>query len=191
MMRTRILLTLLTLAVAGSAFSKDLTFSIRATPASAKIGDRVTFTFLYTNTSKHEIGIVPEYYAYEALDVHLKKSDTGRAGEMIPYLTPYIDPNLARRNFRLLNSGKTYSSQLIAKLSTTLPRSAQPQNRGSGLYLVFRDSAIKLPGFGKYEATSRYLGMKSYKDQLATPDKSRLWVGRVFASPIVIEFRNR
>jgi hypothetical protein len=191
MMRTRILITLLTLAVAGSSFSKDLTFSIRATPQSVKIGDRVTFTFLYTNTSKHEIGIVPEYYAYEALDVHLKKSDTHQVGEMIPYLSPYIDPNLAKRNFRLVSPGKTYSRQVVATFSTTMPKPTRSVGPGPGLYLVFRDSAIKLPGFGQYEATSRYLGVKSYREQVTTRDKNRLWIGKVFASPITISFESR
>ncbi len=189
-MVTRILITVLALAAADPAFSKDLSFSIRASPQSIRVGDRITFTFVYRNTSSHEIGIIPEYYAYEALDIRLKKLNTGEIGEMIPYLSPHIDPNLAKRQFRLVKPGKTYSRHLVATVSAILPRTTPSASHGSGLYLVFRDSAIKVPGFGKYEATSRYLGVESYKNQLFPPDKNRLWVGEVFAPPITIEFRN-
>jgi hypothetical protein len=188
--KTCVLLGFAIVGICASACSKDLEFSIRASPQSIRLGDRISFTFVYRNTSNHEIGIIPEYYAYEALDVHLKKLGTGEIGEMIPYLSPHIDPNLAKRNFRLVKPGKTYSRQLVATVSAILPRTTRSASHGSGLYLVFRDSAIKVPGFGEYEATSRYLGVESYKDQLPPSDKNRLWVGEVFALPITIEFRS-
>jgi hypothetical protein len=190
-MKPHIRLSLAILTISASAFSKDLSFSIRANPQSVQWGEHITFTFIYTNTSDHDLGIIPEYYAYQALDIHLTKVDGSQIGEMIPYLTPYIDPNLARRNFRLLKPGKTYNRQLTVTFSSVLPKSVKWPARTPGAYLLFADSAIKLPGLGKYKATSRYLGVEAYRKQLANPDKSRLWLGKLFAPSIIVEFRER
>lgn len=189
-MRIEPLALIVSVTLALSADGEDrLSFSIHANPQTVRLGQRVSFTFSYRNNADRTIGIIPEYYAYEALDVHLTNVDSRVVGEMFPYLGPHIDPDLARKNFRLLKPGQTYRRTLTAVFGSSLPEQVAASRRKPGFYLLFADSAIKVPAFGKYKATSRYLGIAAYRNELSAPAREMLWIGKTFAPPITIEFR--
>src|SRR5712692_5712330 len=118
-MNKYILFAVVATAISTTVFSKELDFSVRAAPESIKLGDRIVFTFSYRNTSGHDLGIYPEYYAYEALDTYFSKVEGDRKGERIPYHSPpHFDCAVVAKNYHILRPGQTYSRTLVATLSS-------------------------------------------------------------------------
>jgi hypothetical protein len=72
--------------MARSIFAKDLSLTLQVTPHTVKLGDRVVFTFVYTNNSNREIGLSPEYRVYQANDLRFTRLDTGEVGFILPVL---------------------------------------------------------------------------------------------------------
>src|SRR5205807_7007736 len=131
--------------------------SLGIKPRIMKLGQQVTFTFVYVNTSDQDIGISPNYRAYEALDLRLRRLDSTNEGKVIPYFPVCFDADAVERDFRVLKPGQTFTRKHTAKLSSSLPKSAPGAARKPGLYLLFEDSAMELPGAGRYRVTTRHV----------------------------------
>jgi hypothetical protein len=172
------------------AASHDLALSVHAEPRVLRAGDHVAFTIRYTNRSNRNLGIIPEGHVYQATDVNLKKATNGGKGIMIPYFTLEYDFAGVARALRTLKPGQMYERRISATVSLTLPRGQKSMHR-RGLYVLFSDAAIELPGFGAYTLSAEYAVTDYLKCFLQERNRRRLWVGKVNALPIRVEFRTR
>jgi hypothetical protein len=187
-MKTSIYVAIVIFVTVGTVFSEGLAFSIHANSTAFKIGEQVIFTFTYTNTSNRNVGIYPEYYAYEALDTYFVNKTEQRRGEVIRYLSPALfDCTVVAKKSRILRPGETYSRKLVATLSSSLPSDITWLNKTRGVYVLFADSAIRLPGYGRYDVSSCYVGSKSYAQCLQNPKKRYVWVGKACTEVITID----
>ena len=188
----RLKVFILLLLVADTAYSGDLSMTLRSNSRYSRVGDSIIFTFTYTNNSGHDLGILPEFHTYEAADIQLIKYRTGDRGEMVPYVTMAGDHDVDRKDLHVLKPGQTYVRKLKGKVSLSLPAFVTPSTgKAGGLYLLFVGSAIKLPGFGTYKAVSEYVGSKYLRSLAHDSDQRLYWLGRIKSSPIMLEFRER
>jgi hypothetical protein len=173
----------------GTAVSQELEYSIQARPSSLKIGDRVVFTLTYTNRSNRDLLIYPTYYSYQALDTYFVNIKTGKPGELVPYLSPpHFDCEVVSSKSKMLRPGQVYKRSVSATVSLSLPPKNYWIDKRPGLYVTFDDSAVKLPGFGRYKLSSCYRGAKGWKECLRPPQQNALWVGKVCTSDEMVEF---
>jgi hypothetical protein len=173
------------------AFATDISLNVQAKPQVLRLGDRVVFTITYRNTSHRDIGIITEGHVYEAADVDLIKSDSKEKGQVVTYLTLEYDFKGAAKAFRVLRQGQTYERRVVAKISSSLSSAVASNAQPGRLYLIFSNSAIRLPAFGTYLVTAEYAVTGYLKHFLEDNDRNRLWVGKVSAPRIPIEIRQR
>ncbi len=172
-------------AIAGS---HDLALSVQVEPQVLKVGDRVVFKIRYINTSNRDLAIIPEGHVYEGADVDFRKVASEKRGIMIPNLI--LEYNFAglRAALRVLQPGRVYERQIRATVSSRLYKS---KGSRTGLYLLFSDSAVKLPGFGIYNVSAEY-AVTDYLKQFCSPkERPQLWVGKIAAPPTLVEFRSQ
>ncbi len=177
-------------AFAANARASDLSLTLSVSSQKLKPGDQVTFTFVYANTSHHDIGISPEYRTYEALDLQLTKLGSKEPTKFIPYLMIGFDPTAISRDYHILSPGATYVRKLHADISSSLPSFGPTLDRSTGLYVLFSGSAIRLPGPGQYEVKTRHRATEAQRKYLNDTAGSQFWVGDVISAPIKVEFRN-
>jgi hypothetical protein len=170
----RCVVAFLSTIVCSAAIAKDLSLALQVRPQQIAVGHRVTFTFLYTNTSDHVIGISPNYRAYQALDLRFRRQGSAAEGKTVPYFSVSFDEDAVKRDLRFVKPGQTFRRELTAKLSSSLPKSPIATGRRPGLYLLFEDSAVQLPGAGNYRVTTRHVARRSTKERLP-PKMSAVW----------------
>jgi hypothetical protein len=177
--------------VCGAATAKDLSLALQVRPQQIAMGQRVSFTFLYTNTSDHVIGISPNYRAYQALDLRFLLQGSAAEGKAVPYFSVSFDEDAVKRDFRFLKPGQTFRRELTAKLSSSLPKSVIATGRRPGLYLLFEDSAVQFPKPGKYRVATRHVARRSTKERLPPKMSAVWWDGIANSPPAALEIQAR
>jgi hypothetical protein len=153
-----------------------------------KVGDRVTFTFAYTNTFTYDLGISPGYIAFQGLEVRFSNIGSGQKGKLVTFATKDFDYDAIPRNFRLVHPGQTFTRTLQARVLGALPKDLPWFERTPGLYLLFADSAIKLPGCGEYEMTSEYRTVVENRLRLNERQRRVFWVGDIKCPTVKVQF---
>jgi hypothetical protein len=179
------------LAASVAAVRAELRVTAQINSKILKVGDSVTFTFAYTNTSTHDLGISPGYIALQGLEVRFSNVGSGQKGKLVTFGTKDFDYDVIPRNFRVLHPGQTYTRTLQAKVVTSLPANLPWFERDEGLYLLFADSAVKLPGCGEYEMTSDYRTIVENRLRLSERQRRVFWVGDIRCPKVKVQFRCR
>jgi hypothetical protein len=175
-------------ASASRGTSADLSISIQDNPRVLRVGDRAAFTLSFTNGSNRELGIIPDVHLYQASDIDVIKVGGKEKAEVVTYIQQHYDFEGAAKGFRILKPSQTWKRKISATVSSSVPKRDYIK-QSPGLYLLFEDSAIRLPGFGQYKVTSRYDVGAFFKQFLKDGEQRSLWIGHAVTPPINIEFR--
>jgi len=189
--RLRLLSTLLlflTFSRAASANS-ELELTARFSRRVYTIGDTVEFLITFKNTSHQPIRVLPEVGLFSSDLLSIRKLGGGAKAEYVR--TPVergLDLTALAKYVVLLNPGDSLTRHLSAIVVSHLPEAYEKPE--AGLFLDFSNSAIKLPGFGKYEARAEYDSSVEYPTGSYLIEAPKLWSGRIHSAPVVLEFRN-
>ena len=177
-------LIFLYLASEPVAFAADLELSIHFSKRTYKVGDGMEFQIEFRNTSDVPIKVIPEIDFFSSDLLSIRKTG-GRA--KVEYLRPdyerVMDLSALSEYVVLLNPKDSLTRNYTVKVSSSLPKDYK--DKSIGLFLVFPDSAIKLTGFGKYEARADY----DSNDNMPGDPSIKLWRGKVLSRPVMLDFK--
>lgn len=173
---------------ATCVYGGELKIGLSFGKSNYKVGDTLEFKVCYENSSNHVIRVVAKerYYVSDLLSLE-RRGDHKKA----EYLRPagesqFIGEELAEYAV-VLEPGDSVTRRYRGQVALSLP--SVYEEKSSGLFLVFNGSALKLPGFGKFEATSSYEEKSDDSlDQYVTlPPK--LWRGEAHSAPVTLNFQ--
>ena len=191
-MRIRLRLLLMSLlflifsrtAQAGS----ELELTIRFSKKVHTIGDTVEFFITFKNTSHQPIRVLPEVGLFSSDLLSIRKLGGGAKAEYVRTpAEPGLDLTALSKYVVLLNPGDSLTRHLSAIVVSHLPEAYEKPK--TGLFLDFSNSAIKLPGFGKYEARADYDSTFEHPTGSQLVEDPKLWSGKVHSMPVILEFR--
>lgn len=187
---TRALLFLIIgwLASQTLACASELKITLRFDKRAYKMGDEVHFTVTYENITARSYRILAKerYFVAHLLSM-VRRSDSKKAEYVMPGGESTFDIEELIQYVVRLDPHDAVTRNYTARLVSSLPWGYD--NAGMGVFLLCDGSAIRLPGFGSYAATSSYdEGAGDPLDQYVK-EEPKLWAGEARSDPVFVSIK--
>ncbi|MFN2621758.1 MAG: hypothetical protein ABR611_02840 [Chthoniobacterales bacterium] len=188
MMRIALLGGVLALTSRTAQASSELKLTVWFSSKVFTIGDTVDFLITFKNTSNQPIRVLPEVGLFSSDLLSIRKLGGGAKVEYVRApVERGLDLTALSKYVVLLNPGDSLTRNLSAVVVSHLPEAYEKPE--TGLFLDFSNSAIKLPGFGKYEARADYDSTFEHPTGSLLVEDPKLWSGKVHSPAVLLEFR--
>jgi hypothetical protein len=170
--------------VPAPANAADVRLLLKTGKGTYRLGDHIDFHIDYQNVSNRSLVLLPQTDSYPVDAISIRKVKDFRQPEVIRLAEQSIDFEGLSKNVVVLQSHDSVGRSIKAEVGSSLPTFYADYRRG--LFLIFSASAIRLPGFGKYEVRARFHSSPDHPVN-AYLGRQVLWRGDVESEPIIIE----
>lgn len=177
------------LASGADSLTDSLEVAVRLDKREWMIGDRITITAVIRNMSPERLTFSPMVSFYPIADLRMFTNDETPLDSLIKIHIQMSHPT--RANFVNLNPGQEITRTFEATLRETVQ---DFQTRGypmlQGLFLDFGNSAITMPGRGKYRLRfQREQSQQLSEEQEKQFGLDNIWHGKLVSDPVDIVVR--
>lgn len=186
---TRILLALKCVwwacAFVTACQASDIEVSITSDKSRYRVGDNISFTITYVNTSKNAKTILPQAESYPVDAFTVEKTDNKKPVEKLrPGETPSVVWEARARSAVTLKPGQKTTRKVIGEVRAQLPMWFEDSRQG--LFIIFPASAVSLPQSGQYTIRAIFHSSPDHPVNRYLPPHSKLWRGDAISDPIII-----
>lgn len=150
------------------------------------VGERLSIHIGYRNVSPEFIRFLPTAEVYSAGVLSLRDAKGKKVDHFITFAHLGIDNEQLSREVVILRPNQEYHRTVSAQIRSTLP--PDYHDKTIGLFLVFRVSAIRLPGFGRYKLAIEYDSISNPTAQYFSRAPN-VWEGNSISNWENVEFR--
>ena len=190
MMRRYLLILVLILSEAIFAlpcsYGNGLEVTLRLPKQKFSLGETVHFRIELRNISSRPLLVLPQPRIFPADNFQFRGVTGGKQAEILRYGEQSLNyPRLAKE-VSLLKANQSIAHTIEAKVSSELP--AFYNDTRPGPYLIFPGSAIRLPGFGRYQVKAVFHLSPHHPLQAFLPPQEILWHGDSASEWVVVDF---
>ena len=197
-MISRALATFIFAVVAARGFCGDgVELTLRTEKAIYRIGERITFQLLFKNTSTEVIKLFPDPEIYTPTAVEISSKQPPDKVEHIEIAERSMDWVEWSKDAIILRPNGVHIREIKVDFSKHLPADWKPyllpewnQENATMPYLIFAGgSALRLPGFGKYNIVAKYEFQSDHPVVEYIRGEPKLWFGRLRSDSVTLELK--
>lgn len=174
-------------ASGGNGMEQMLAVSVTVSKGHVTVGDRITISGVIKNIASGRIYVEARPRAYSILHVRMSDSQGKPLKGFRKVLFDLKPP--AADDFVELKPGDEITMSFNATLRQEKILDIEKGERHfvEGLFLDFENSAILLPGKGKYELAFQIEGGKQYSEEVGRQFGFRsVWYGKAISNPVAV-----